>query len=618
MSMIPDDVILQIKESADLVSLIGETVELKRTGTDYRGPCPFHGGTHRNFAVIPKKGLYYCYVCHEAGDVFSYYMKRFGLDYPSAVREVAGKSGIVIPEQAGRAGPDPREPLFSALSVAHDWYSRQLRESPEAEAARRYLQGRSLDLEAIAPLGLGYAPRGSEFLAAMGQLGIPGGTLEAAGLTVSREDGTVLPKFRARLLFPIHDLRARVVGFGGRLLGPGEPKYLNSPETPVYHKGGMLYNLHLAKNAIRQEETVILVEGYFDVIRLVLAGVEHVVAPLGTSLTADQATLLRRYAKQAVLLYDSDPAGLKATFRAADELLRHEVRVRVATMPAGEDPDTLVLKGGRAAIDAILHDAVDVFERKIQLLDQKGWFTGVEHRREALDRLLPTIRAAKDPITRELYVSLTAERCGVPSDVLRNEAMVAGPITAAPRAPAYGPIAPKPATYERLRYGAAAERNLLAILISSLEWRARNDLRPDWFEREEYRVIFGRLCESPEGHLSSDFPEQLPVEARRIWSGLVETANYLKGQKIDEIYEGARQTLESRFEFRRLFVLEGMLKASSEDVKAKLAMEMSRLVKELSERFPIAWEFRSFWKKIPNDRHGATRVQRSTHKDESQ
>ena len=294
MIMIPDETVDQVRESADLVGLIGEAVELKRTGSDYRGPCPFHGGTHRNFAVIPKKNRYYCFVCHESGDVFSWLMKRFGMDYPTAVREAARRVGIVIPEGPARAGPDPREPLFEAVAVAQDWFTRQLIESPEGATAREYLAGREISLEIAGQHGLGFAPQGRAFLSAMRELGLEEKVLLEAGLSAARDDGKVIPRFRARLLFPIHDLRGRVAGFGGRLLVPGEPKYLNSPETPIFHKGKQLYNLHQAKSAIRKAESVILVEGYFDVFRLVLAGLEHVVAPLGTSLTAEQAGLLRR------------------------------------------------------------------------------------------------------------------------------------------------------------------------------------------------------------------------------------------------------------------------------------------------------------------------------------
>ncbi|MFZ5625631.1 MAG: DNA primase, partial [Gemmatimonadota bacterium] len=376
--MIPDEVIEQIRDAADPVSIIGETVALKRTGSDWRGPCPFHGGTHRNFAVIPKKGLYYCYVCHAAGDVFTYLMKRFGMDYPTAVRDVARRVGIVIPERAERAGPDPNESLYGAAAAAQHWFTRQLLEAPSGEPARQYLQGRGFTLEQLAPLGLGYAPPGNEFRLAMKELGVTEDVLVAAGLLVWRDDGAVHPRFRDRVLFPIHDLRGRVVAFGGRLMRDGEPKYLNSPETPIFHKGSQLYNLHQAKQAIRKESVAIVVEGYFDVLRLVLAGIEHVVAPLGTAFTPEQARLLRRFATEALLLYDSDRAGLKATFRAADELLRHDLKVRVATLPPGEDPDSLVRAGGAQALAPFIADAIDVLERKLQILEQRGMLTGIE------------------------------------------------------------------------------------------------------------------------------------------------------------------------------------------------------------------------------------------------
>jgi DNA primase len=280
--MIPDELIEQVRDSIDLVALIGESVELKRTGSDYRGPCPFHGGQHRNFAVIPRKGRFYCFVCKAAGDAFTWYMKRTGMDYPTAVREAARRAGIVIPDTPAREGPDPREPLFQAVSVDHDWFARQLREAPDAEDARKYLGGRGLDLDAVGPFELGYAPRTRVFEEAMAQLGLKQEVLLEAGLLARREDGTVVPRFRGRLLFPIHDLRGRVVGFGGRLLGSGEPKYLNSPESGLR----TCSTTHAARNAIARRAWssgggLFRCCGY-------LAGIDHVVAP-PTALASDQA-----------------------------------------------------------------------------------------------------------------------------------------------------------------------------------------------------------------------------------------------------------------------------------------------------------------------------------------
>ena len=600
MSMIPDEVIEQVRDGADLVGIIGESVELKRTGSDYRGPCPFHGGTHRNFAVVPRKGRYYCFVCHESGDVFSWFMKRVGMDYPTAVREVARRVGIVIPERAERTGPDPLEPLFGAVAVAQDWFTRQLVESADAAGAREYLQTREVPLETAALYGLGYAPPGREFLAGMTQLGIEQQVLVDGGLAAVRDDGRVVPRFRSRLLFPIHDLRGRVAGFGGRLLGPGEPKYLNSPENAIFHKGRQLYNLHQAKGAIRREEFVILVEGYFDVLRLVLAGIEHVVAPLGTALTSDQATLLRRFAPAATLLYDSDQAGLRATFRAGDELLRHSVRVRVATMPPGEDPDTLVRRGGAAALEPILGDAVDLIDRKLQLLEQKGWFEGVDHQREALDRLLPTIRAAADPITRDLYLKEVSRRTGVSRETLveqvaaRQEPVITPPAEQrgeqrGERREESGPRATRARSGRRVD---AAERDLLRVLIRDRGWleRAAAEVPVEWFETDELREVYEALRRSPENAGSTLFLEQLSPGARRAYAWLDSIEAKYGAPDPDRTYVDACRTLEVRPLRRQLAALNRRIREldrvmTAEDFDA-LVLERARLTREIVTRVP--------------------------------
>jgi DNA primase len=594
MSMIPDETIEQVRDSADIVGVIGESVQLKRTGADYRGPCPFHGGTHRNFSVIPKKGRYYCFVCHESGDVFSWLMKRFGMDYPGAVREIARRCGILIPDRPDRAGPDPHEPLYGAVAAAHDWFTRQLLELPDARLAREYLEGRDIPLDTAAMLGLGYAPVGKVFLPAMAELGIEERVLLQAGLAAQREDGQVSPRFRGRLLFPIHDLRGRAVGFGGRLLGPGEPKYLNSPETEIFHKGRQLYNLHLAKMPIRKEETVILVEGYFDVLRLVLAGVEHVVAPLGTALTADQAVLLKRFVKEAILLYDSDRAGLQATFRAGDELLRHGFRVRVATLPPGEDPDTLVKKGGAEALDPVLRDAIDLFERKIQLLERAGWFEGFDRRRDAVDRLLPTIRAAADPITRELYLSLAAQRSGVNKDVLEDELRQGRPPRepvgrALPRGDQASPGASPPVGRTRNN----PETKLLSALIAAPEWIAKawEEIAPTLLEiprlREVYEALLSRDAQSDQ------MPDELSPDAAAAWSYLKEAAQQRSSGDTD--YDKAAQILRGRPLYREMHTLA--------DPGAK-----QRRRSELRAQFPAADAWYEYQKAA---RREARRTQRS-------
>jgi DNA primase len=572
-SLIPDDVIEQVREAADIVGIIGEHVELKRTGADFRAPCPFHGGTHRNFAVIPRKGMFYCFVCHEAGDVFTFFMKKLGMDYPTAVREVARRVGIPIPER-GPTGPDPHEPLYGAVAAAADWFARQLRESPEADVARQYLASRHVDLETALPLGLGYAPRGQAFLDAMKGLGLRDDVLLEAGLLAKREDGTLVARFRGRLLFPIHDLRGRAVAFGGRILGEGEPKYLNTPDTPIFHKGKLLYNLHVAKHAMRKTERAILVEGYFDVLRVALAGIEEVVAPLGTGLTPDQAQLVKRHAPQVILVYDSDDAGLRATFRAGDELLREGLRVSVATLPAGEDPDTLVRARGAAGLEQFLGDAVDVLERKIQILERKGFFGTLPGRRRALDRLLPTIRAAKDPITHELYVSRAAEAAGVRKDVLEREVATRD----GDRRPGTSstPLDRPPPNSTALP--ASAEKALLLLLLEGEPWKARviEAVDPEEFEFVPYRAVFESVAD--DAVLALDDTSARAYEQLR--------AEGLGGRDPNAMYEMALNWMEARRLERQLRQLDDQLPFESPERQASLIAEKRRVFDELRKRYP--------------------------------
>jgi DNA primase len=565
--MIPDEIIEQVRESADLVGIIGEHVELKRTGADYRGPCPFHGGTHRNFAVIPKKGMFYCFVCHEAGDVYTFFMKKLGMDYPTAVREVARRVGITIPERSGPVGPDPREPLFAAVATAADWFARQLRESPEADSARKYLESRHVTMEQAGIQGLGFGPRGSGFLDAMKGLGLREEVLLEAGLVVKRDDGSKAPRFRGRLLFPIHDLRSRVVGFSGRVLGEGEPKYLNSPETPIFHKGQLLYNLHLAKHGMRKAERAILVEGQFDVLRLTLAGVEEVVAPLGTGLTDDQAALLQRHTPHVILLYDSDDPGLRATFRAGDVLLRHKLRVSVATLPEGEDPDTLVQHKGMAALEQALKDSVDMLERKIQILERKGFFGTLPGRRRALDRLLPTIRAAGDLITRDLYISRVAEVAGVRKDVLQREVDPKEASTAP-----YRPLPPVTALPSN------AEKSLLLLMLAGEPWRSRvvEAVDPEDFEFRLYRALFEAIAD--------DAPDRLDETAARAYETL--HAEGLGNEQPDLAFERAVNWLEARRLDRDIARKQQEIDLAPEADKTRLTLEKKALANERNAKRP--------------------------------
>ncbi len=373
---------------------------------------------------MPSKGLYICFVCGEKGDVFTFLQKQLGIDFPSAVKQVAERVGIIVEEtRQRREGPDPRQPLWDANSAVADYFRTQLWDEKEGEEARNYLALRRVSRDVADRFGLGYAPRDPAAMRGhLNKIGMSDEVLLTAGLLVRREEsGELRPRFRSRLMFPILDASSNSVGFGGRLLGPGEPKYLNSAESPVYSKSKLLYGLNMAKHQIRKDDRVMVVEGYFDVVRLVSAGFDWVVAPLGTALTDEQSALIRKYTKNAFLLYDSDRAGLKATFRSGDQLLRQGMSVQVVTLPEGEDPDSFVDKQGGAALREQLGHAINVFERKVQLLQRAGWFADLTTKRRALDRLLPTIRATSDPLMREIYLTRTAEVAGVAKEIVGRE-----------------------------------------------------------------------------------------------------------------------------------------------------------------------------------------------------
>jgi DNA primase len=513
--VIPDEDVERVRDHADIVQIIGEHVNLRRVGADWRGPCPFHQGTHRNFSVSPKKRMYYCFVCHAGGDVFNFLQKRLGLDWPSAVRTVAEKSGIEIREvETRREGPDPREPVWEINAAAAEYFQRMLWEDDLGAPAREYVAKRHVSREAADKFGLGFAPREIGLLRGyLNTLGYDDAKLLIAGLLVQREEAEEpRPRFRGRLMFPIYDASGRLSGFGGRLIGPGEPKYLNSADSVTFTKGRLLYGLNWARHAIRRDERLLLVEGYFDVVRLVLAGIESVVAPLGTALTEDQASMISRQTKNVFLLYDSDTAGQKATFRAGDLLLAQGVSVRVVTLPDGEDPDTFVDSHGRAALEMQIDAAVDVFDRKVQILERQGWFADLHKRRRAIDRLLPTIRATADLVTRYMYIARASEASGVDRNVLSREAAGAGGRSSSTRAPSSSPPAEQ---QEHMRMGdrrmaerrsasesrppksgPSEERYLLRVILAHpayLEMAAEAEVGPANFEDGRYREIFETL-----------------------------------------------------------------------------------------------------------------------------
>ena len=598
--MISDDVVDHVREDADIVSVIGEFVTLKRVGSSFRGPCPFHHGKDPNFSVTSRG--FNCFVCHESGDIFTFVQKHLGLDFADAVRWVGAKAGVDVPEvNRGTGAPDPREPLWEAITTAAEFFRSQLWESPSANVARNYLESRGIDREQADRFTIGYAPRD---LAALRDhlrtLGFDDDRQVSAGLFIVREDRTEpQPRFRDRLMFPIYDAAGHVVGFGGRVLGEREPKYLNSSESAVFSKRKLLYGLNWAKQAIRKAERLIIVEGYFDVIRLMAAGITEVVAPLGTALTEQQAALVRKYTTSVFLLYDSDRAGLKATFRSGDELLAHGVSVRVISLPEGQDPDTYVAKFGAEGFERAAGASVDVFDRKIQILERGGWFVDLRRKREALDKLLPTIRATADRLLRDLYVARTCELAGVSREMLARELNAAAPERRIP--PDTGDLptsaaseAGVPHGYQReappvrradrrLKHGAIgvrAERELVRILLHHRRYvePAAERIGAETFADPIYRMLFNVLvardADVPIDQLASGLDE----EATDVLQELMNENGGL--DRAEETMNGSINALLSRDISDRLRDIDRLLPLANTDEKDDLIREKSLLAKE--------------------------------------
>lgn len=619
--MIPDDVVERVRAAADIAQVIGEYIPLKRVGTDHRGACPFHGGKNLNFSVSSKRGQYHCFVCHESGDVISFLRKRLSLDFTSAVKLLGEKVGIEVIDAPTRAhAPDPNESNWEVLAHASAFFQAQLRAPDTGREARAYLEGRALDEAAWSRFGIGFAPRDGQLLIKhLATLGFDQERAREAGLLVVREeDGSVRPRFRGRVMFPIVDELGRHVAFGGRALGDDTPKYLNSPESAVFHKRKVLYGLHTARQAARRAGRLLVVEGYLDTIRVSLGGIEEVVAPLGTALTDEQAALLVRYAGEVFLLYDSDEAGLKATFRSGLELLRHGVAVRVVSLPRGDDPDTFVRSHGAAALETALHAAVDLFDLQVELLARKGWFADLHHRRRAVDKLLPTVRATKDPITRDLYIARLAEAASLDKALVVREAdeptpppgrgrAVAvrepggsdqrppdeGSADDAPAAPARREWVPQGqwkgkrrgqgpewlATPSPPRAGSSEEpieRELLRVMLRDRVWAERVAERhgPQAFRHPEYGALFEALL----GH----GPEvELDVVLRDVESSLAELAERLLAMaEAPADVAWSLMKLDRRELEARMAELQRQITASDGEPQRALMIEKDRLARE--------------------------------------
>jgi DNA primase len=418
----------KVKQQADIVRVVGEYVRLKKSGQNFTGLCPFHGEKTPSFAVHPTKQIFHCFGCGKGGDVFSFVMEMEKCQFPEAVRIVAEKCGIALPRPKERSPEERKENQQRAVLTemhreAQIFFAKQLETTGEGKAARAYLEDRGLDQDSIARFGIGYAPSGGDLLLRHLKQKYPDKLLADSGL-VSKDQNSarLFDRFRRRITFPIANESGKIVAFGCRALGDDQPKYLNSPETPIYSKSNVLYHLDRAKDALRRQDFAVLVEGYMDAIAAARAGISNVVASCGTSLAEPQIKLLGRFTKRVIVNYDPDTAGQAATERSISLLLEHDFEVRVLALPAvGDkkaDPDLFIREKGAEAYIKALKEAPPYVDYLIARARQMDLTTG-EGKLRALNFLLPYVQKIPNGLLRSEWATRISQQLRIDEPVLR-------------------------------------------------------------------------------------------------------------------------------------------------------------------------------------------------------
>lgn len=418
---IPQDKLSEIKNAADIVDIISEEIILKKAGRNFVGLCPFHTEKTPSFSVSPDKQIFYCFGCGTGGNVFSFLMKQRGLSFPEAVRSLATRYGIDIPmrsmspEQKQRM--NLRDSLLSINRQATDFFQKVLFDTSNGKKALTYLSKRGIAEKTTKKFQLGYAPESWEGLFNyFSKKRIPYTHAETTGLIVARKAKKgFYDRFRGRIIFPIFDINSQVIGFGGRVLDDALPKYLNTPETPIYNKSQSLYGIHLSRNKCREESAVYVVEGYFDMLALYQHGIENTVASLGTALTSEHVRILKGLTGadgKVILVFDSDAAGINAAQRSIEIFDKGYVNAQILVLPAGHDPDSYIFETGRESFLNAAAKAKGIMSFLIQMAIAKNDFT-TDGKIRIIHELLKPLASVQDAVDRALYVKELAERIDI-------------------------------------------------------------------------------------------------------------------------------------------------------------------------------------------------------------
>ncbi len=422
---VSEEKIQQIRDSADITEVISDYVTLKKKGKSLMGICPFHQEKTPSFSVDSVKGLYHCFGCGAGGDVFNFIMEIENITFPEAVKNLAERYGITLPDtQTDESTTAETEILYYANNAAKEFFITCLYRTQAGAKALTYLKQRGFTSNTIKKFQSGYAPNRWDGLILMAKRSnLPLQHLERAGLIIQRKDGSgFYDRFRGRVIFPISNRTGKVIGFGGRIIKEkkNQPKYINSPETMIYKKGSQLYGLDIAKKGIRKKDRVLLVEGYTDILRLHQCEFENAVSTLGTALTENQAEILVRYSKNVTLLFDGDSAGFKAALRGVNVLFKAGIRVNIAPLTKGIDPDTFLLKNSKKVMNEHIESAQSFVDFHLQQLKADGSLNSPYAKAEAAKKLMNTVVNIKDPLERNFYIKEISEKIGVEEKFLHK------------------------------------------------------------------------------------------------------------------------------------------------------------------------------------------------------
>jgi DNA primase len=509
--MISPEKIAEIRNRASIVEIVSDYVTLKKAGRNYMGLCPFHSEKTPSFTVSDEKGIYHCFGCQTGGSVFHFLMQYDQLTFPEAVERVAKRYGIVIPRDEKRGSyrdSGERERLYRINERAAANYHKILFDRAEGKKALDYLKARGVDEATAQKFTLGYAPQGgSGLLTAIQKGSLSADDAIRLGLIGQRAPGQRHEKFFARVIFPILNPAGKVVAFGGRVLDEGLPKYLNSSETPLFHKGSTLYGLYQAKEAIRKADRVVVVEGYLDVIALAQHDVGYAVATLGTALTADHVRALSRYTRNIIALFDGDQAGQKAAARSFEIFVEAGLLGRAAFLPKGDDPDTFVRSRGKVALEVTLDQAVPLADFYFSWLQSRHG-QSLEGKSQIANEIGRVLAKVKNPFEVDLIVARAVDRLGIREEVLRRHTATPGTRTTAGNQPASGSSASREDTAERLLISVMLR---LPSVIASV---ARDDEVRQGFSATWRPVVDGIVAEWQEhGNIEvSRMTQTLPSE----------------------------------------------------------------------------------------------------------